>query len=162
MVNSKKYLEAFLQKYRFRKVRPFLKGNILDFGGNEGELKPYISDAYTLVNYDHTPMEEKTFDTIVVLAVIEHIPFGEVFTIFKKFRVNPGGIIFITTPTRISKPLLEFLAFLNILDKENMKEHKHYWNKKELVALAHQSGFTIKEYKKFQLGFNQLAVFEKK
>jgi 2-polyprenyl-3-methyl-5-hydroxy-6-metoxy-1,4-benzoquinol methylase len=154
-------MESFLQKYRFRKVQPFLKGNVLDFGGNEGELKPYINGEYTLVNYDHTPMKDKTFDTIVASAVIEHIDFGEVFAIFKKFRVNPGGIILLTTPTKLAKPLLELLAFLNILDKENIKEHKHYWNKKEIFALAHQSGFKIKEYRKFQLGFNQLAVFEK-
>lgn len=162
MINSKKFLEAYLQKYRFRMVLPFLKGeDVLDFGGNEGELKPYVTGNYTLVNYDHSPMENKTFDTIVALAVVEHIPVDDVYAIFKKFKLKPGGTIFLTTPTPMSKPLLEFLAFLHILDKQNIEEHKHYWNKEELFALAESIGLKVKKYKKFQMGFNQYAVFEK-
>jgi hypothetical protein len=45
-----------LQQYRFRKAIPFLKGNVLDFGGNDGELQQYVSGSYTLVNYDYGPM----------------------------------------------------------------------------------------------------------
>jgi len=161
MINSKKFLEAFLQKERFKRVLPFLKGSVLDFGGNDGELKPYVTGTYTLVNYDHAPMENKTFDTIVALAVIEHIPVDDVFAIFKKFKLNPGGIIFLTTPTPLSKPLLEFLAFLRILDKQNIEEHKHYWTKEEIYTLAETNKLKVKKYKKFQLGMNQYAILEK-
>lgn len=153
-------MEAFLQKKRFKKVLPYLKGNVLDFGGNEGELKKYVQSDYTLVNYDHSPMENKSFDTIVALAVIEHIPVNEVYRIFKKFKLNKNGVLFLTTPTPMSKPVLEFLAFLRILDKQNIEEHKHYWNRKEIDVLARSSGFRIKTYKKFQLGFNQYAILE--
>jgi 2-polyprenyl-3-methyl-5-hydroxy-6-metoxy-1,4-benzoquinol methylase len=161
MINSSKFLEAYLQKRRFTRVISYLKGSVLDFGGNEGELKKYVKGEYTLVNYDHAPMENKSFDTIVALAVIEHIPVNNVYQIFKKFRLNENGVIFLTTPTPMSKPLLEFLAFLRILDKQNIEEHKHYWTRKEIDTLARSCGFKLKDYKKFQLGFNQYAVLEK-
>jgi 2-polyprenyl-3-methyl-5-hydroxy-6-metoxy-1,4-benzoquinol methylase len=162
MINSKRFIESFLQKQRFKKVIPILKGDVLDFGGNEGELGKFVKGTYTIVNYDHAPMEGKTFDTIVALAVIEHIEMADVFSIFSKFKtkLNPGGNIFLTTPTKMAKPVLEFMAAINIVDKENIEEHKHYWNKKEIVDLAAKNGFKVKEYKNFQIGFNQYAIFE--
>jgi 2-polyprenyl-3-methyl-5-hydroxy-6-metoxy-1,4-benzoquinol methylase len=162
MINSSRFIEGFLQKQRFKKVIPLLKGDVLDFGGNEGELREYIKGDYTVVNYDHAPMEGKTFDTIVALAVIEHIEIADVFSIFHKFKskLNPGGQIFLTTPTKMAKPVLEFMAAIKIVDKENIEEHKHYWNRAEIHDLAHKNGFRVKKYKKFQIGFNQYALFE--
>jgi 2-polyprenyl-3-methyl-5-hydroxy-6-metoxy-1,4-benzoquinol methylase len=162
MINTSIFLERFLQNYRFKVVKKYLIGDVLDFGGNEGELKKLVKGRYLAVNYDHSAMENGNFDTIVALAVIEHINIDEVYNIFKKFKkaLNQNGIIFLTTPTLPAKPVLELLAFLGIVDKENIREHKHYWTKKEIFALAENSGFKVKKYKKFQLGFNQLAVFE--
>ncbi|MBI5071851.1 methyltransferase domain-containing protein [Candidatus Falkowbacteria bacterium] len=145
-------------------VVPYLVGDVLDFGGNEGELKKFVHGEYTLVNYDHSAMEGKTFDTIVALAVIEHINVPEVYEIFKKVkeRLKPAGKIILTTPTKASKPILNFMARIGLADKENIAEHKHYWTKREIFDLAEKTGFTIKKYKKFQIGFNQLAILEHK
>ncbi len=141
-------------------VIPYLAGDVLDFGGNKGELKKFVRGEYTLVNYDHRAMEEKTFDTIVALAVIEHINIPEVYQIFKKFkeRLRPDGKIILTTPTGAAKPILNLMTHIGLADKENIAEHKHYWNKKDIFDLAEKTGFEIKKYKKFQFGFNQLAV----
>ena len=162
MIDSKKRLEKLLQGYRFKKVKNHLLGDVLDFGGNEGELKLYVKGNYTLVNYDHSPMYSKTFDTIVSLAVIEHMEVPEVFEVFKKYKccLREDGIIFLTTPTPASKPILEILAFLGILDKENIEEHKHYWTKKELFKLAKNTGYKVIEYEKFQLRFNQYMILK--
>ncbi len=166
MIDTKIFLEKFLQKYRFNKVKKFLYGDILDFGGNEGELKQFIPKAstYTLVNYDHSPMENKTFDTIVALAVIEHIEVDEVYNIFKKFKkiLRRNGVIFLTTPTPKAHPVLMFLASLNLLDRSNLEEHKHYWTKEEIYELAKSTGFYVEKYKKFQFGFNQYAILKHK
>jgi 2-polyprenyl-3-methyl-5-hydroxy-6-metoxy-1,4-benzoquinol methylase len=163
MIPSNRRMEALLQKIRFQKVLPYLKGDVLDFGGNDGELKQFVNGNYTLVNYDHTPMKGKSFDTIVALAVVEHIEVKDVYLIFKELesKLRPGGVIFLTTPTPLSKPILEFMAFINILDKENIREHKHYWTRKEIYDLAAKSSLQVKRYTRFQLGVNQLAVLEK-
>lgn len=99
MINTSIFLESLLQKMRFKKVRKFLQGDVLDFGGNEGELGKYVQGNYTLVNYDHAPMQNKQFDTIVMLAVIEHIEPDAVNDLFKKIgsHLKDNGILFLTT-----------------------------------------------------------------
>ncbi|QNL21384.1 methyltransferase domain-containing protein [Hyphobacterium sp. CCMP332] len=163
MINTKNPFEKLLQNMRFSKAKRYIKGDVLDFGGNEGELKPFVKGEYTIVNYDHSPMEGKTFDSIISLAVIEHIDYDEVFKIFEKFqtKLRNGGTIFLTTPTPASKPLLELLANIGILEKQNIEEHKHYWNKKEITELAEKNGFEMIKYQKFQLGMNQYALMRK-
>ncbi|MBP9854307.1 MAG: methyltransferase domain-containing protein [Candidatus Omnitrophica bacterium] len=162
MINTSLFFEKFLQNYRFKMVRPYLIGDVLDFGGNEGEIKSFVTGKYTVVNYDHSVMENVHCDTIISLAVIEHIPIDDVYKIFKKFKtiLNHDGRIFLTTPTKAAKPVLEFLTFVGILDKANIDEHKYYWSKQDIYDLAQQTGFKVKKYKRFQCGFNQLAIFE--
>jgi len=162
MIDNPMFLDKLLQSYRFKMVRPYLIGDVMDFVGNKGELKRFVEGRYLNVNYDHSVMENTHFDTIVCLAVIEHIEFDEVFKIFYKFKkiLNREGRIFLTTPTKMAKPVLEFWAFLGVIDRGSIVEHKHYWSKKEIYQLANETGFVIKRFKKFQLGFNQLAVFE--
>tara|TARA_B100001250_G_C19334773_1_gene586305 strand:- start:115 stop:612 length:498 start_codon:yes stop_codon:yes gene_type:complete len=160
MIDTSYFLESFLQKYRFSMVKNYIIGDVLDFGGNEGELGKFVSGEYTVVNYDHKPMENKMFDSIISLAVVEHIEVKEVFRIFRKFKkhLKPNGHIYLTTPTPESKPVLELLASIGFLEKENIDEHKHYWNSKDIYFLAKKTGFKIKEYSKFQYGFNQAAL----
>ena len=160
MLNSTKFIERILQNYRFRIAKPYLIGDVLDFGGNKGELKKFVKGRYLAVNYDYSVMKNTHFDTIVSLATIEHIK--EIFNVFQKFKaiLNIKGKIVLTTPTKMAKPVLNFLAFIRLLDRENIREHKHYWSKKEIYDLAEKSGFVVEKYAKFQLGFNQLVVLK--
>lgn len=162
MLDNPRLIDKFLQNYRFQAAKPFLIGDVLDFGGNRGELKKFVAGKYLAVNYNHSVMDNVHCDTIVCLAVVEHIDQPEVVAIFKKFKniLNRNGRIFLTTPARIAKPVLEFMAFSGLIDKTAIAEHKHYWNKREIYALAEKTGFAVKQYRKFQLGFNQSAVLE--
>ena len=163
MIDTTIKFEKFLQNQRFKRVKRYLYGDVIDFGGNRGELKPFVSGQYTVVNYDHTPLKTLKADTIISLAVFEHMTVEEVYEVMKLFKkaLRLNGKIFITTPTLISHPVLWILSRVGILEKENIDEHKHYWNKKELNNLAKKNGFKMTEYAKFQLGFNQFAVFER-
>jgi cyclopropane fatty-acyl-phospholipid synthase-like methyltransferase len=164
MINNATLMEQFLRNYRFGMVKPYLIGDVLDFGADRGELGKFVKNTYVAVDYDHSAMKGGRFDTIVALAVIEHIAVAEVEKIFIEFKnmLNSGGRIFLTTPTQLAKPILDLLAWTGILDKQNISEHKHYWSRKEMFALAEKCGFSIKRYKKFQIGLDQLAVFEHK
>jgi cyclopropane fatty-acyl-phospholipid synthase-like methyltransferase len=135
MIDSSMRLEKFLQDYRFSIVEKYIIGDVLDFGGNNGELEKFVNGNYTLINYDHSEMKDISSDTIVCLAVIEHIEFNEVFNIFNEFKkiLKEDGKIILTTPTKIAKPMLESLAYIGMLDKDNIEEHKYYWDKNEIV-----------------------------
>jgi hypothetical protein len=76
--------------------------------------------------------------------------------------LRDNGKIFLTTPTRRGKPIIEFLGFIGLLGKENVAEHKHYWNKEDLIALADATGFVVDRYGTFQGGCNQWAILKKK
>lgn len=162
MIDTSIYLERFLQDYRFRMARPYLIGDVLDFGANDGELGKLVTGKYTIVNYDHSPLDGARVDSIVTLATIEHLYPNDVYEVFGKFKncLKDGGRIFLTTPTKMAKPILETLAFLGVVGKDNIAEHKHYWSKADIFALAEKTGFSVTRYRKFQLGVNQLAVFE--
>ena len=71
-----------------------------------------------------------------------------------------------TTPTPISKPLLEFLAFkLHIINEEEIKEHVHYYSRKDIddliLKLSESYKLEIIKYKRFEFGFNSLIVIKK-
>lgn len=164
MVNANKFLEKILQNLRFKKIKPYIKGDVLDFGGNEGELKRFVNEGeYFLVNYDHTLLDEIQVDTIVCCAVIEHMEKKQVYDVFNKFRkiLKKNGLLIITTPTKKADFILKLLANLGLLDKKNIMEHKYYWDKQGLFKLASDTGFNVKIYKKFQLGLNQFLVLSK-
>lgn len=162
MISASLFLEKFLQQYRFRLVRPHLIGDVLDFGGNQGELGTWVTGDYMVVNYDHSDLKNANPDTIIALAVIEHIDMAEVYRVFQIFKtiLKPQGRIFLTTPTPMARPVLELLAWFGFLEKENIAEHKHYWTKAEINTLAEENGFVVTQYRKFQGGFNQYAIIE--
>jgi 2-polyprenyl-3-methyl-5-hydroxy-6-metoxy-1,4-benzoquinol methylase len=163
MIDTTKWMEKFLQDQRFGIVRPYLIGDVLDFGGNKGELGRYVAGHYQCVNYDHSTIENRKVDTIVSLATIEHLEVTNVYEIFARFKeiLSKGGHITITTPAPLSKPVLEFMAILGIVDRANIEEHKHYWTREDLEMLGKQTGFVMTKYQQFQFGFNQIVVFRK-
>jgi len=161
-MNSTLPLERLLQKMRFKMVLPYLQGDVLDFGGNKGELSAHVTGRYYNMNHDHSSLHTYRVDTIVMLAVLEHLDPATVPDLFRTFKnlLDPGGRLILTTPARIAKPVLNTLAFLHLLDKENIAEHQHYWNAADIRTLAHSCGFKVTRHTTFQLGFNQLAVLE--
>lgn len=158
-----KWMERFLQQRRFNMILPHVIGKrVLDFGGNKGELKEFLPGKdYTVCNYDYKEaIKDKTFDTIVMLAVIEHIEYKKVFSLIKELRKHlaPCGRIIITTPTKYSIPILELMSIIGITDRDNILEHKHYWTKNELYCLSLPYPKEIVTYKSFQFGMNQLFI----
>ena len=164
MIENLRYLERVAQNSRFMQARPFLVGDVLDFGGNKGELGKWVKGNYIVVNYDHSAMKNARVDTIACLAVLEHIHVHEVYEIFIQFKtlLKNGGRIVLTTPPKAAKSFIDFMAWVGLNDKANIAEHKHYWSKGEIYDLAEKTGFAVARYRRFQIIFNQLAVLEHK
>lgn len=106
-----------------------------------------------------SPLDDCSCDAVFLIAVLEHLDspkniFSEVHRILKK-----RGKFIITTPTKLSKPILEFMAFhLHIINEDEIKEHKHYYDKFEIGELYRHYGFNQFHYKKYMMGMNSLSI----
>lgn len=175
-------LEPAFRKLRIRRVKKYLgKGLVLcDIGCGNGTflrtMAPYVSWAYgfdkkaiesesgnvtikKMQLADGIPLESGSADCVTMMAVLEHLEaahdtLGECHRIIK-----PGGLILMTTPAPISKPILEFLSFrLNIVSRDEILDHKHYYSKAELRDMLQECGFERVEVRSFEFGLNNFVV----
>lgn len=101
-------------------------------------------------------------DAIFLNAVLEHIP--EPLPLLKECKnvLKNNGVLVMTTPTPFAKPILEFLAFqLHIINEEEILEHCHYYNLKDIQCLAEKLNMQLEKYTLFELGLNSLIVLKK-
>jgi 2-polyprenyl-3-methyl-5-hydroxy-6-metoxy-1,4-benzoquinol methylase len=123
-----------------------------------------IKDNIYLSNDDFLTCE-KTFDVIIMLAVLEHLPYpdsvGRMLSAINE-RLNAGGVVILTTPDKKARWLLEFLAYrLHIINEEEIRDHKHYFDKAELSEVLKSAGYQSVQVKPFQFGLNNYAVCKK-
>ncbi len=137
------------------KLKPHIKKGI----GIDAKIKNTIKENNLIINSRTKEIKDKSIDCVISLAVLEHLerplaPFLEL-----KRIIKPNGKIMITTPSPSSKPLLEFMAFkLKIINAQEIKDHKHYFSKRDLEKIFKKAGFKKIRIKKFQFGLNQRVV----
>lgn len=162
-------LDSFIQYIRFKKAIQAIEflnksvkiEKVIDIGAGDGKfaniLKTKGFNVYTL-DKEHGdfhwdleqpfPFEDFEFDLAVSLAVVEHIKNYQRFLSEIK-RISKYTII--TTPSPYAKYILSLLAFLGLINKEHIKDHKHYLSKKELENF----GFKVKT---FEFGLNFICT----
>ncbi len=108
------------------------------------------------------PFQDKKFDIVTLLAVLEHM--DHPLEIVKEIHriLKPGGILLGTVPSKAAKPVLEFLSYrLNIVNPDEIRDHKEYYTKTSLEILFTQASFITFEHKYFQFGMNNFFVAKK-
>src|SRR4030042_4570759 len=184
----------YLSKKRGKAVLPWLKGDVLDIGcGQESSLADLLAKEQHDVGVDiqedairklkeTKPQHEfycidvekdgklletlrSQFDTIVLLAVVEHLRQPERLLNQCRALLKPEGHLLLTTPTsQGDKFIRTFKKLLGVKheEQENYSPHLTNFTEKSLHnLLASQSEFKILAYKKFEFGFNQLVVASK-
>ena len=108
------------------------------------------------------PLKNETFGAVICTAVIEHLTDPELMA-GEAFRIlRPGGMLILTTPSRLNKKIVEFLAFrLGWFDQAEIADHKNYFMPAELESLLSRAGFKNIKIKFFQVSLNILAVCQK-
>lgn len=182
---KEEFLEPLLRRMRMSKILPVIKKfptcTLLDIGcGWEAKFlldaEPYIFQGVGVdfkapeINTgkvttlrlhlsERLPFSDSSFDVVTMLAVLEHLDSPE--NIVQEIRrvLRPGGIFAGTVPSKISKPVLEFLAFrLGIVNPSEIRDHKCYYDKASLVRLFSSAGFSNVEHSVFQLGMNNFFM----
>lgn len=169
-------LTRFLAAKRYDAARPHLCGRVLDVGCANGLLSQWCRpDAYLGVDIDAASIEiarrehpglrfetqlptDEQFDTIVALALIEHVkdPTGMLATL--RPLLTPVGHMVITTP----HPRMEWAhtlgARLHLFSHEAHEEHEDLLDLARMKQVAAEAGLTIAHYGRFLFGANQLFI----
>jgi SAM-dependent methyltransferase len=179
-----KWADIYLQKARIGKTLPYLRNGdrVLDIGTSQGEL----FDAFgmqdpTSVGLDPEATDRKTdsyelkqgyfpaaalalgtFDAVVMLAVLEHAPASDL-TLWASTicgLLNPGGRFVATVPSALVDPILDVAMKLRLID--GMETEQHYgFDPKQTELLMTSAGLSLLAKQTFQLGLNNLYVFER-
>lgn len=95
------------------------------------------------------PFPDRSFDAVTALAIIEHVENPT--RMLREIRrvLKPGGRMLITTPAKSGKGLLEAMARLELISREEIFDHKRYYTHKSLalaIANAGFNGITVRHF----------------
>lgn len=175
-------LSPYLRKKRLAAACPFLHGRVLDVGCGSGMLASIVApenylgidiDQQSLkkarLNYpqhqfqSNLPSTRSDFNTIVALAVIEHLSKTTKFLsdLTELLANSSEARIIITTPHPSVDWLHTLGATLGLFSQHASEEHENLLDYNQLTSLAKQCGLHLFQYRRFLLGANQLAVFKR-
>lgn len=179
---SEGLLSPFLRDRRIKAAYPYLKGKILDIGCGAGHLAHYV-DANQYVGVDPDPVSlalartqfphhrfllledilTESFDTIIALAVIEHVPDPVSFLVSLRDRLtdSPDNRIVCTTPHPTMEWIHRIGAKVGIFSRSANEEHEVLLDRKTLTETGENAKLELKHYSRFLFGANQIAVYAK-
>jgi 2-polyprenyl-3-methyl-5-hydroxy-6-metoxy-1,4-benzoquinol methylase len=176
----------FYSWLRNRKARRYFGNDVLDIGCGRGMTIGFLpaSTSYVGIDlsllaierlrklypaydfYQHDvdsglPTNLGDFDTVIMLAIIEHLTRPQYALEQCREHLRPGGNIVITTPTPHGERLHGFLQRLSLANPGTEQSHFHIYTPRELADLVSKSGFIVITIKRFEFGSNQLLVAKK-
>lgn len=172
-------LSPWLCSKRIEAVRPYLKGKVFDFGCGVGHLAALCNpEEYFGMDIDEESLEQARrsypgfqfqssypvsgcFDTIVLLAAIEHIRKPIDLLLELKSRLNNCGHIILTTPHPIVAGIHYVGSKIGLFSAEANEQHEQLFDAERMAVVAAKTGLRISEYKRFLFGANQLFVLVK-
>jgi SAM-dependent methyltransferase len=182
-----KFIDRVLRNWRVGMCIPYIRANdkILDIGCFDGYLFKKLESKtikesigldplliedvkhknYTLIpdKFPNSITGSNHFNCITMLAVLEHIPREQQKQLNDHFNriLEPLGRIIITVPSPFIDYFLWIFSKLRIIDGMSIGEH-YGFKVEEVHNLFDSKQFKLIIHKKFQLGLNNLFVFEKK
>lgn len=175
-------LSPFLRRHRFKVARPYLSGRILDVGCGSGALAALVyADHYLGVEVDKVSLQQarlrfpthrfvsglpestEKFDTIISLAVIEHVsnPADFLRTLTVHLDESAAACIVVTTPHPSVDWVHDVGAAVGLFSKHANEEHEDLLDHAKLETAGAQAGLKLISYRRFLFGANQIAVFKR-
>jgi|SRR5688572_20169095 len=176
--------DTFIQLWRLHVARRWIPqgSRVLDIGCHQGEffkmlgkrIAPSVGlDPLYKGNLEQNghqflpqefheglPFQDSSFDVIVLLATIEHMHQKSAVAREARRLLSKSGYVVITVPSVFVDRILSVLLRIGIIDGMSLEEH-HGFSPEDLPAIFLPEGFKFKRKEKFQLGLNNLYVFER-
>ncbi len=159
-------------------MQPYIYGRVLDYGCEFGVLANMcdpskyfgvdISEEFIRIARDNYPQfrfmtyvpDGERFDTIIALALIEHIPNAASLLMELRKMLKTKGKIVLTTPHPSVKYLYTFGSKIGLFSEHASQEHKQLINYRVMGKLAIEAGLIIEKYERFLFGLNQLFILK--
>lgn len=179
-------LGELLSRWRGRKALPFVGTQVLDLGCGRGTILRYLGPgvAYTGVDRDvesiqalqkRYPQHEfyisdlddsfpplrPGYDTVLLLAVLEHLKDPRNLLLWCNRLLRPGGRVVITIPTPWGERVHRIMERFGLVNPEARTAHLSVLSGERLRCLVKEMGGAIKRHRLFQFGCNRLFVYEK-
>jgi SAM-dependent methyltransferase len=180
-----KTLDRFLQRWRIAKARPFIPrgARVLDIGSADGVLFRLLGNRITgglgidpdvpanthahgaqLVRgfFPADMPDVPPFEAATMLAVLEHFPESQYDVLREGCRhfLKPGGRLIITVPSPMVDHILAVLLKLRLVDGMSLEQH-HGYQVEHTARIFPPPAFRLLRRAHFQLGLNNLFVFER-
>jgi len=180
-------VDRILQNWRIRKAAPHIRSGdrVLDLGSADGVLfdrlgycGPGSMGIDPTLPADHRtrqgfrmvrgyfpadlPPGSGPFDAIVMLAVLEHFPESGYDGLARGCAqlLKPGGRLVISVPSPAVDAILEVLVKARLVHGMSLEEH-HGYDITKTPQIFPEPDFTLLAHETFQLGLNNLFVFER-
>ncbi len=179
------WLDKYLQNRRIHKALDNVPNgaSLLDIGCHKGELlmmakdkiingigiDPLCTPSFPANNiqllkglFPGVLQNEKRFDCITALAVLEHIPLTEQASFMNAcfLNLNEKGKLILTVPDAKVDNILAVLTRVGLIKGMSFEEHFGF-DARSTVPVAEKEGFHLLIHKRFQMGLNNLFVFIK-
>lgn len=179
-----KSLDRRLREARIARARDFVRQGdvVVDVGCADGAMFERLGDSIergygvdpTLAEGREAPryslypgsfpeaLPAVSCDVITMLAVLEHIPTAEqpAFADACYEMLKPGGRVVITVPSPRVDDILAVLSKLRLVDGMSLEEH-YGFDPSRTEEIFSAPRFRLHRRRRFQLGLNNLFVFEK-
>lgn len=177
-----------LREERMRVVASFCKGKVLDVGCGPGNLFingfigkengigidvfPYKNIGKLVKDMENLPFNDRSFDTVTLIAVGGHIPKSKRKKEFKEFArvLKKGGLLIMTE----GEPITQYLGhkwwhfYYALIGKKEMdfergmeKDEEYCMPYKELISYLTIPPLKFIKRKRFMWGLNNIYIAEK-
>ncbi len=177
-------LSVYTTNKRWQMVSPYVRGQVLDVGCGFTRLPDRLTPGQRYVGIDivpeaiqvsrgrypqHTfhecdldraliPLDSQRFDTVLMMAVLEHLNFP-----YKTLRdvrqyLAPDGYLLVTTPSPLGDWVHRVGSRMKLFYPEHVVQHVKIYDRRAVCDLLTENGFEVVAFRYFELGINQLAV----
>lgn len=163
-----------LEPWRRRVVLPFVRGRLLDLGcgynnltrahgsGLGADVFPWEGIDVRIGDASRLPFRDGSFDTVSVVAALNHIPNREAALVAAKRVLQSGGLLLVTMIGPWTGRIAHLLFHQDEIRRGGMRPGElDGIRPRDMRALLQQAGFELVHEVSFQLGLNRLYVARK-
>ncbi|MFV2043811.1 MAG: class I SAM-dependent methyltransferase [Anaerolineales bacterium] len=176
-------LSAFLRRQRLRAAAPYIRGDVLDIGCGKADILADLDPEQAYVGIEGHPgiyhwlvenlegyefhrldldnediMLDREFDTVLMLAVIEHLKNPSRLLDRIPQLLRPKGRAILTTPSPMGDTVHKLGTRIGLFSQIAAEEHETVYEPRTLIEQLIRSDLKLEHYRSFLLGGNQLFV----